>query len=110
MPQGSGRLIRRPAIQRRRQNARHRGLANAAVAAEDVTMRGASLFERVLQGSGDVLLSDDLGEFLRTIFACQDGVAHEQEGRLYVIEGKIDLMVLNRAAYVMALLKPPRKR
>jgi hypothetical protein len=26
-----------------------------------------------------VLLSDHLGEFLRTIFARQDGVAHEQE-------------------------------
>jgi hypothetical protein len=32
-----------------------------------------------LQGTGDVLLSDNVGEFLWTIFARQDGVAHEPE-------------------------------
>jgi hypothetical protein len=37
-----------------------------------------------------VLLSDDLGEFLRTIFTRQDGVAHEQEGRLYVMPGRTE--------------------
>ena len=49
------------------------------MAAEDVAVRGASLLQSILQGPGDVLLSDHLGEFLRTIFARQDGVAHEQE-------------------------------
>jgi hypothetical protein len=32
-----------------------------------------------LQGASDVLLSDDLGKFLRTVFASQDGVRHECE-------------------------------
>jgi len=47
--------------------------------AEDVAVRRAPLFERVLQGASDVLLSDHLGEFLRPVFARQDGVAHERE-------------------------------
>ena len=49
------------------------------MSAEDVAVSGARLFEGILQRAGDVLLSDHLGEFLRTIFARQDGVAHEQE-------------------------------
>jgi len=49
------------------------------VTAEDVAVGAASLLDGVLQGAGNVLLSDDLGEPLRTIFARQDGVAHEPE-------------------------------
>ena len=47
--------------------------------AENVAVRGAPLFQGILQGAGDVLLSDDLGELLRTVFACQDGVTHAEE-------------------------------
>ena len=62
-----------------RQNAGDCGFADAAVSAEDVAVGGASLFDGVLQGAGDVLLSDDLGELLRTVLAGQDGVAHGRE-------------------------------
>src|ERR1700686_556492 len=73
------RPVGRAAIQSRRQNARHGGLSNAAMPAEDVAVRGPSLFQGILQGARDVLLSDHLGELLRTIFTRQDGVAHEPE-------------------------------
>ena len=36
---------------------------------EDVAVRDAVLGERVHQGHGDVVLSDDVGEALGTIFA-----------------------------------------
>ena len=72
-------LVRRTAIQRRSQNARHGCFSDAAMSAENVAVGSASLFDGVLQGTGDVLLSDHLGEFLRTVFARQDGVAHEPE-------------------------------
>ena len=45
-------------------------------------MGGASLLDGVLEGAGDVLLSDDLGELLRTVFAGQDGVRHEGEEKI----------------------------
>jgi hypothetical protein len=64
------------AIQGGGQDAGDGGFADAAVAAEDVAVCGASLGDGILQGAGDVLLSDDLGELLRTIFARQDGVGH----------------------------------
>jgi hypothetical protein len=35
-----------------------------------------------LQRVGNVLLSDDLGELLRTVFARQDGVAHGEENTI----------------------------
>ena len=73
------------AIQCHRQNASDGGLADAAMAAEDVAVGGASLLDGVLEGAGDVLLSDDLGEFLRTVFAGQDGVTHGRKRRLYVM-------------------------
>src|ERR1700739_1492061 len=49
------------------------------MAAEDIAVGGASLLDGVLEGAGDVFLSDDLGELLRTVLAGQDGVAHELE-------------------------------
>jgi hypothetical protein len=53
--------------------------------AENVSVSGAALLQSVLQRACDVLLSDDLGKFLRTVFARQDGVAHGWKKRLYVI-------------------------
>src|ERR1700722_3822543 len=72
-------LIRRTAIQRRRQNASYGSFSNTAVAAEYVAMRGPSLFQSILQRAGDMLLPDYVGELLRTVFARENGVAHEQE-------------------------------
>jgi len=73
------RFIGRPAIQGRGQNPRHGSLSNSTMAAEDVAVRGSSLFKGVLQGACDVLLPDHLGELLRTVFTRQDGIAHEPE-------------------------------
>ncbi len=70
------RMILRLAIQRHRQDARDGGFADAAMAAEDVSVRDAPLPNGVLQGAGDVLLPDDLGEFLWPVFAGKDLVAH----------------------------------
>ena len=72
------RLFRRAAIQRHGQNARDGGFADAAMSAENVAVSGASLLDGVFQGAGDVVLPDDFGEFLRTVFAGQDLVAHEE--------------------------------
>jgi len=49
------------------------------MATENVTVRSSPLFESVLQGAGDVLLSNDLGELLRTVFSRQNGVTHGTE-------------------------------
>ena len=57
----------------------HSSLPDSAVTAEDVAVSGASLLNGVLQGTGDVLLSDHLGKLLRTVFAGQDGITHEGE-------------------------------
>ena len=79
------RRIFRAAVQSRSQDSSDGGFADAAMAAEDVAVGGASLLEDILQGAGDVLLSDDLGEFLGTVFAGQDGVTHAEEiGRAHV--------------------------
>ena len=73
------RMILRTAVQRHREDSRDGGLPNAAMAAKYVAMGRASLLDSVLQRTGHVLLSDDLGEFLGTVFARQDGVTHEGE-------------------------------
>jgi hypothetical protein len=72
-------VIFRAAVQGRGQDAGDCSLTDAPVAAEDVAMGGAPLLDRVLQGPGDVLLADDLGEPLWTVFAGQDSVGHERE-------------------------------
>src|ERR1700719_3287189 len=56
------------------------------MSAEDVPVRAASLFDGVLQRAGHVLLPDDLGELLRTVFAGQDGITHGRKSRLYVTD------------------------
>ena len=45
------------------------GLADAAMAAEDVSVGDAVLQERVGERDGDVVLADDVGEALRAVFA-----------------------------------------
>ena len=77
------RMIFRSAVQGRGQDAGDGGFADASMAAENVAVGGASLLDGVLQGAGDVFLSDDLGEFLRTVFAGQDRVTHGRKRRLY---------------------------
>ncbi len=63
------RLVRRPAVQRHGQDARHGGLADPAMPAEDVPVRRPSLLDGILQGAGNMFLPDDLGELLRTVLA-----------------------------------------
>src|ERR1019366_9197758 len=65
-----------------RQDTRDRRLADSAMAAENITVRDAFLRDRILQGAGDVFLADDVGEFLRPVFAREDLVAHRRP-RLY---------------------------
>ena len=57
------------AVKRHGEDAGNGGLADAAMAAEDVAVGDAVLGERVHQGHGDVILANDIGEALRTIFA-----------------------------------------
>src|SRR5580658_476383 len=83
------RLILRTAIESGGQNSGDGGLADATMAAENVAVGGAALFDGILQGPGNVLLSDDLGEFLRTVFAGQDGVTHGRKSRLYGMGGQL---------------------
>ena len=68
-------MILGAAIQSRGQNAGDSGLTDAAMSAEDVPVSRSSLLDRVLQRPGNMLLSDNFGEFLRTVFAGQDGVS-----------------------------------
>ena len=72
------RLLRGAAVESHRQDAGHRGLADSAMSAEDVPVRNALLLNGVLERPGDVLLADDVGKFLRAIFAGQDLVTHEE--------------------------------
>jgi hypothetical protein len=55
------------------------------VSAEDISVSRASLLDGVLQGLGNVLLSYDFGELLRTVFARQNLIAHGMEAKLYVM-------------------------
>jgi hypothetical protein len=88
-------MIFRSAVKGHGQDARNGGFADAAMATEDVAVGGSSLLYGILKRPGDVLLTDNLGELLRTVFAGQDGVTHEGEasiirdGRLMRDETKI---------------------
>jgi hypothetical protein len=57
------------AVERSGEDAGDGGLADAAVAAEDVAVRDAVLRERVEQRAGDVVLPDDVGEELGAVLA-----------------------------------------
>jgi hypothetical protein len=70
------------AVQSGSQNAGNGGFADPTVATEDVAVGGSSLLNGILERPGDVLLADDLGELLRTVFAGQDGITHEGEASI----------------------------
>ena len=65
---GNG-MILGAAIESGSQNPGDGSLANPAVATENVAVSGSSLLDGILERPGDVLLSDDLRELLRTVFA-----------------------------------------
>ena len=67
------------AVQSRSEDAGDCGFADAAMSAENIAVGRASLLDGILQGAGDVLLSDDLRKLLGTVFAGQDGITHEDE-------------------------------
>ena len=71
------------AVQRHGQNARDGGFADAPVPAEDVAMSDTLLLDGVLQGAGDVLLTDHVGKLLGSVFARQNLVTHGRKFRLY---------------------------
>ena len=57
------------AVQGHRQDAGDGGFADAAMPAEDVAVGNSLLLDGVLQGAGNVLLTDDFSEFLWPVFA-----------------------------------------
>ena len=72
-------MILGAAIQGCGENAGDSGFTDAPMSAENIAVCRSSLLDRVLQRAGDVLLSDDFRELLRTVFASQDGITHEDE-------------------------------
>lgn len=64
------------AVQRHRENACDGGFADAAVAAEDISVGDAALFESIQKRTGDVLLPNDIAEKLRAVFAGENLVGH----------------------------------
>jgi hypothetical protein len=71
--------VRGLAIQGHCKDAGDGRFAYAAVAAEDVAMCNSLLLESVLQGPGNVVLTDDIGEALRPVFAREYLVAHGKD-------------------------------
>ena len=65
------------AVQRPRQDARRRRLADAARAGEDERLREPAAGDRVLQRIDDAALADDVLELLRTPFAGESYVGHD---------------------------------
>ena len=73
---GSGdRTVRQFVIERARQNARGRGLADAAHAGEDPGLRNAPDLERVRDGAHHGVLADQVVEAGRAVFARQHAIA-----------------------------------
>ncbi len=70
---GGGALL---AIQRLRQDARGRGFPDPSRTDEKVSLREAFRIHRVLERARDVVLPDDLGEGLRTVFSGEHTVTH----------------------------------
>ena len=68
------------AVQALREDARHRRLAGAARAGEEIGLAHLSGRDRVLQRPDDRLLADDLGEGLRAVFPVEGGHGTIQAG------------------------------
>ena len=68
-------------VERTRVNPRHRSLAHAACATEEIRMGGASVFDRVLQRARNRFLANDLAEVARAIAPCENGVGLGRVGR-----------------------------
>lgn len=66
------------AVQRLGEDACRRGLPDAARPDKKISLGEAISRDRVLKRPGDVLLADDLLEFLRSVFSCKDAVAHRK--------------------------------
>jgi ABC-type ATPase with predicted acetyltransferase domain len=49
--------------------------------AENVAVSGSPLFKSILERAGDVVLADDLGELLRTVFTGQYLITHDEDVR-----------------------------
>ena len=62
-------MILGAAIQGHRQNARNGGFADTAMPTEDVSVGNSLLLDGVLQGAGNVILTDNVCELLGPVFA-----------------------------------------
>jgi hypothetical protein len=65
-------------VQGHRQDARDSGLSDPAVAAEDVPVRDAPLFQCIFQRTSDMILADNVRKPLGTIFTREYLVAHKK--------------------------------
>jgi len=70
---GRGALL---TIQRFCQDAGGRGFSDATRTDEEISLREALRVHGILQGAGDVILPDHLGEGLRTVFSGEHTVTH----------------------------------
>ena len=79
------------------------------MSAENVSVGGSALLDGILERAGNVLLTDNFREFLRTVFACQNLIAHGVKLKLYVINESVRAHVPARAAPAesLAIPKPP---
>ncbi len=102
-------VIRGTAIKGHGQDTGHGGFSNAPMSAEDVSMSDPALFYGIGQGTGNVLLTDNLGELLGAVLAGQDLVAHEEMLRLYVMDKRAPPTEIDRKCHSrLAKRRQPR--
>ncbi len=65
------------AIERLGKEPRHGCLADAARARKDIRVMDAAECQRVHERARDVILTDDIGEFLRPVFSGDDLIGHK---------------------------------
>ena len=88
--------VRAHAIERFGEDARERGLADAAGAGEQISVVQPLLGERVRERTHDVLLPDELREVARPVFAGKDEIAHAMENGVLKME-EVSLVLGTRA-------------
>ena len=96
------RAIRQFVIQRAGENARGRGLADAAHAGENPGLRNASRLERIRDGADHGFLADQILECAGTVFAREDAIAgpRSRRGGWRSAEFETRLIVRSRAGNV----------
>ena len=76
---GHGRTVH--AVQSFRQDAGSRGFAGSARANEEISMRQTPFGNGVFQSTHDMVLAENVVEYLRSVFACENLVTHRSKIR-----------------------------